>query len=121
MAGRSSKTALSEDFLEEEVTLRGVTYKFRELSGSTYEDIIKEAEGPDGTADLATVLKLMIPEALVSPKLTTEQIFSKPLPVVTAIQNVVNRMNFRSEETAAPEEGEDAEDEAKNGSEPQTS
>lgn len=123
MAARRTETTLSEDFLEEEITLRGTLYKFRELSGSKYEELIKLAEGPDGTADLATVLRLMIPEAMVSPKMTTEQIYSKPLPIVTAMQNVVNRMNFRAEETAADDAKEEAgdEEEVKNGSEPQTS
>lgn len=103
-----TKTAVNEEFLEDSVTLRGVTYRFRELSGERYEEMLKEAEGPDGTADLSTVLRLMIPESLIDPKLTTEQIYRKPLPVLTAIQNHVNRMHFRSEpeETPGDEDGE---------------
>lgn len=98
---------MTEEFLEDSVTLRGTTYKFRELSGERYEELLKEAEGPDGTADLSTVLRLMIPESLIDPKLTTEQIYRKPLPVVTAIQNHVNRLHFRTEpEETTTEEGE---------------
>lgn len=101
------KSDLTAEFIEDSVTLRGVTYRFRELSADKYEEILKEAEGPDGTADLATVLRLMIPESLVDPKLTTEQIYKKPLPVVTAIQNHVNRMHFRTEPEETTEEGEE--------------
>lgn len=114
MATRKSEATLTEEFREESVTLRGTTYRFREISGTTYEEIIKMAQGEDGEADLATVLKLMIPESLVSPKLSTEQIYAKPLPVLTAIQGVVNRMHFRDEPQETPAE---EDDEPKNESE----
>lgn len=121
MATRTkAETALTEEFRTEEITLRGQTYVFKELSGSKYEECVKLAEGPDGTADLATVLRLMIPESLVSPKWNAEKIYDRPLPVVTAIQNLVNRMHFRSEEPDKVE-GDDEEPAAKNESEPQTS
>lgn len=122
MPSKKSETTLSDEFLTESITLRGTTYTFKELSGSKYEEMLKLAEGPDGTADLATVLRLMIPESLVSPALTAEKIYAKPLPVVTAIQNLVNKMHFRAE-TADPESSDEAgEEEApKNESEPETS
>ena len=103
-----AKAAISDEFLEEQITLRGTTYTFKELSAEQYEDILKLSEGPDGSADLATVLRLMIPESLVSPKLSAEQLYKKPLPVITAIQATVNRMHFRDEpvETPADEDGE---------------
>lgn len=118
MAGRKSETALNDEFKTEEVSLRGQAYKFREISGSQYEECVKLAEGPDGTADLSTVLRLMIPLSLVEPKWDAEKIYSKPLPVLTAIQNLVNRMHFRSEE---PDQATDEEEAAPNELEPSTS
>lgn len=99
-----SKATLTEEFYEEKVTLRGTEYTFREITAEKYEELLKLAENADGSADLATVLRLMIPESLVNPKLTTEQIYRKPLPVVTAIQNTVNRLHFKNEPTE-PAEG----------------
>ncbi len=113
-----ANSAISDEFLEATITLRGTTYRFRELSAAQYEDILKLSEGPDGTADLGTVLRLMIPEALVDPHLTAEQLYKKPLPVITAIQGVVNKMHFRDEPV---EEIPDGEDEPGNESEAETS
>jgi hypothetical protein len=116
------KTALSDEFLEESITLRGTKYVFREISAEQYETALKMAEGPDGTTDLSTVLRLMIPDSLVEPKLTAEQLYKKPLPVVTAIQNLVNRMHFRNEPDEAEGDTDDGEEKAPgNESEAQTS
>lgn len=114
-------TALDDEFRTETITLRGQAYTFREISGADYEECVKLAEGPDGSADLATVLRLMIPRSLVSPKWDAEKLYAKPLPVLTAIQNLVNKMHFRAEEDQTPAEPEGGEDEAKNESEPLTS
>jgi len=121
----AAASALDDEFLTESITLRGQTYVFREISGATYEECVKLAENEDGTADLATVLRLMIPQSLVSPKWDAEKIYSKPLPVLTAIQNLVNKMHFRAEpdqtDESKDQENSEEESEAKNASEPQTS
>lgn len=119
------KTALTDEFLEEEITLRGTKYRFRELTGAQYEEFVKLAEGPDGTSDLSAVLKMMIPESLQEPHLTADQIMAKPLPVYNALAGVVNRMHFRNEQPEVKEEDAKAEEggetQAGNDSEPQTS
>lgn len=125
MSPRSKATTLTTEFHEKSIKLRGTTYVFREVSGATYEECVKTAEGEDGTADLATVLKLMIPESLVSPKMSVEEIYAKPLPVLTRIQSLVNELHFQTEpDETDGEEPEKAEaesgDEAKNESEPVT-
>lgn len=102
------KSTLTDDFYEETITLRGTEYIFREITAEKYEELLKMAENEDGSADLATVLRLMIPESLISPKLSTEQIYRKPLPVVTAIQNAVNKLHFKNEPTE-PEKPKDGE------------
>lgn len=116
------KTALNEEFYEETVTLRGTTYRFRELTGAQYEDFVKICEGPDGTSDLGAVLKLMIPASMLEPKLTADQIMAKPLPIYNALAGVVNRMHFRTEPVEGePEATEGGETKPGNDSEPQTS
>lgn len=113
-------TTLSEEFLEETAVIRGTTYRFREISGEKYEEFLKLAEGPEGTANLGTVLKLMIPESMVEPKLTADQFYRKPLPVVTAIETIVNRMHFRTEPVTESQETPEGESSG-NGSSPETS
>lgn len=123
MSGRG-KTQLSEEFREETFYIRGVKYVFRELDGEKYEEFLKLSEGPDGDANLSTVLRLMIPESMVEPKLTVEQIYRKPLPVLSAIQNIVNKMHFATEPVGEDPQAEadgDDEEKAPNELEPQTS
>jgi len=114
------QTALTTLFQEESITLRGIDFKFREITGTQYEECIREAEGPDGSADLSTVLRLMIPLSLLEPKWDVEKIYELPLPMVTAIQGVVNRLHFKNEPTKSADPEKES-DEAKNDSEPQTS
>lgn len=123
MATRSKDNTLTDEFRTETISLRGQTYTFRELTGTQYEECVKLAEGPDGTADLSTVLRLMIPLSLTSPKWDAERLYNKPLPVLTAIQNLVNKMHFRAEvaDDEPKTDGDDAEETAKNASEPSTS
>lgn len=118
----SRKTALNDEFYTETITLRGVEYTFRELTGAQYEDFVKTCEGPDGTSDLVAVLKMMLPASLQSPRLTAEQILAKPLPVYNALVGVVNRMHFRNETgEGEPKADEGGEEKPGNDSEPQTS
>jgi len=113
-----TKTDLDSEFRTTSLTLRGTTYTFRELSGEQYEEFIKMAAGPDGDADLSVVLKLMAPEALISPKLTAKEIYAKPMPVFNAIIGQVNTMHFRSEPEDKPAADAAEPETPGNGSEP---
>lgn len=89
-----SSTRLTEEFQTETITVRGTTYKFKELSAADYEKIIKLAAGPDDNAELNTVLRLMAVESIVEPKLTTKELESKPYPVYAKLLATVNIMHF---------------------------
>jgi len=101
-------TKLTEDFETRTVVVRDITYKFKELSASEYDSIIKLAAGPDDNAELNTVLRLMAVKSIVEPKLTSSELESKPYPVYAKLLQTVNLMHF----TPIPD-GED-----KNGDEP---
>jgi hypothetical protein len=90
----TAKNVLTEEFRTEELVIRGVTYKFRELSATEYDDIIKMAAGPDDNAELGTVLKLMASKCLLEPDLTPEQLGAKPYPVYNKILQTINKMHF---------------------------
>jgi hypothetical protein len=90
----SKQNELTSEFRTEEITVRGVTYKFRELSANEYDEIIKMAAGPDDNAELATVLKLMAAKCLVEPDLTPEQLGAKPYPVYNKLLTTINKMHF---------------------------
>jgi len=72
---------LTPDFLEEEVTIRGVTYRLRELSIGDYDELVRKATlkapnpltGEDvESIDSTLLLKLMVLKCSVDPKLTAE-------------------------------------------------
>ncbi len=93
---------MSDECRVEEVAIRGVTYKLRELTASEYDEIIKMASGPDDNADLATVLKMMTIKSVVEPPMTAEQLGDKPYPVYRQILQTVNKMHFETDEGASP-------------------
>ncbi len=91
-----STSKLTDEFRTEEVTIRGTTYKLRELSADEYDAILKIAAGPDDNADLGTVLKMMAEKSVVEPVGTP--LGSKPYPVYAKILQTVNKMHFAADE-----------------------
>jgi hypothetical protein len=84
---------------EVSVTIRGVHYKFRELTIGEYEKLLKMAEGPNGRTDNVLLLKLMVKEAMVEPKRTLEEQAKTPMPVARRLNDIVNEMHFTDIET----------------------
>jgi hypothetical protein len=105
-----STSKLTEEFETRVVVIRDTTYRFRELSASEYDSIIKLASGPDDNAELNTVLRLMAVKSIVDPKLTSAELESKPYPVYAKLLQTVNTMHF----TPIPDASETAGDEPPN-------
>lgn len=113
--------SLSPDFLEEEVTVRGVTYRLRELSIGEYDEMVTKATrkesnpltGEDNEiVDNALLLKLMVLRCCVEPKLSAETLAGLPMRVVLKLNQTVNRMHYGDEpltdkKVEAAEEGTD--------------
>jgi hypothetical protein len=97
---------LTPDFLEEEVTVRGMTFRLRELSIGDYDELVKKASKPvtnlatgqeDEVIDNALLLKLMVLRCSVEPKLTAEALSNLPMRVVLKLNQTVNRMHYGDE------------------------
>jgi len=97
---------LTPDFLEEEVTVRGMTFRLRELSIGDYDELVKKASKPvtnlatgqeDEIIDNALLLKLMVLRCSVEPKLTAEALSNLPMRVVLKLNQTVNRMHYGDE------------------------
>ena len=88
-------TKLTPEFYEKTVVIRGVTYKFRELSATEYEECLRIATNPDEeSADLSALLKLMVTRSMIDPKMNAEDYGKMPFPVVRRLNDVVNKMHF---------------------------
>ncbi len=113
---------LTPDFLEEEVTVRDVTYKLRELSIGDYDELVRKATSKtvnplsgveDETIDNALLLKLMVLKCSVEPKLTPETLAGLPMRVVLKLNQTVNRMHYGDEPETVKKDGESEEEPAK--------
>lgn len=98
--------SLSPDFLEEEVTVRGTTYRLRELSIGDYDELVRKATTSQTnpltgeeteSIDNTLLLKLMVIKCSVEPKLTAEALSSTPMRVVLKLNQTVNRMHYGDE------------------------
>lgn len=105
--------SLTPEFIEEEVSVRGVTYRLRELSIGEYDDLVRKATnktvnpltGSDEEAiDNSLLLKLMVIKCSVDPRLTAESLSSLPMRVVLKLNQTVNRMHYGDEPERKPEE-----------------
>lgn len=116
MPARSA--AITPDFLEEEVTVRGMTFRLRELSIGDYDELVKKATKKesdpltgreDEVVDNTLLLKLMVMRCSVEPKLTAESLSNLPMRVVLKLNQTVNRMHYgdepETEKKADEEEG----------------
>ena len=99
-------TSLTPDFLEEEVTVRGLTFRLRELSIGDYDELVKKASKPvtnlatgqeDEIIDNSLLLKLMVLRCSVEPKLTPESLANLPMRVVLKLNQTVNKMHYGDE------------------------
>jgi hypothetical protein len=109
---------LTPDFLEEEVTVRGITYHFRELSIGEYDDLVTKATRKESNpltgdetevVDNTVLLKLMVLRCCTDPKLTPESLASLPMRVVLKFNQTVNRMHY-GDEPATEKKADDAEE-----------
>lgn len=121
MSPRAS-TPISPDFLEEEVSVRGMTFRLRELSIGDYDELVKKATRTvpnaitgeeDETIDNALLLKLMVLKCSVEPKLTPESLANLPMRVVLKLNQTVNRMHYGDEPETKPKAVEEGEEPAK--------
>ena len=98
--------SLTPDFLEEEITVRGMTFRLRELSIGDYDELVKKATTKvanpltgqdDETIDNSLLLKFMVLRCSVDPKLTPESLAGLPMRVVLKLNQTVNRMHYGDE------------------------
>jgi hypothetical protein len=112
----SRHASLTPDFLEEEVIVRGSTFRLRELSIGDYDDLVKKATTKQSnpitgeeteTIDNSVLLKMMVLKCSVAPKLNAESLANLPMRVVLKLNQTVNRMHYGDE----PETEKKADDE----------
>lgn len=112
--------SLTPDFLEEEITVRGMTFRLRELSIGDYDELVKKATTKvtnlstgqeDEIIDNSLLLKFMVLRCSVEPKLTPEALANLPMRVVLKLNQTVNRMHYGDE----PETEKKADDAAEEG------
>lgn len=95
-------------------TMRGVTYRFREITMRQYEKLLKQAEVPNpngrGTmTDNVLLLKLLVMKSMVEPVgMTVQQLQALPMPVGRKINEIVNDMHYGDEVTDEEAEAEAA-------------
>lgn len=101
---------------EKTITLRGVTYRFRELSIGEYDDLVKKATttkqnalGEDiDTLDQALLLRLMVLNSCISPKLRADRLNELSMPVVLKINKLVNDMHYGDVPEDKPKDDDEA-------------
>jgi hypothetical protein len=82
------------DFEEREISIRGTTFKIRELSAEEYDNCLKGATKPDGDIDTVLLLRLMAMKSLKDPSLSAEEINALPYKVSRRLSTAVNELHF---------------------------
>jgi hypothetical protein len=89
------------EYLTEEITLRGVNYKFRELSVGKYDELVKLATSKNDLGeelvDNALLVRLMVLESCIAPKLTADKLNKLGLRIGRRLNTVVQTLNWGSE------------------------
>jgi hypothetical protein len=115
-----ARAALTPDFLEEEVNIRGTVYRLRELSIGEYDDLVTKATrkttnpitGEDvESIDNAVLLKMMVLKSAIDPKLNAEALSGLPMRVVLKLNQTVNKMHYGDEPEGKKVEKPESDDE----------
>jgi hypothetical protein len=121
---RAANRSLTPDFVEEEVVIRGSTFRLRELSIGEYDDLVKKVTTKQTNPltgeetellDNALLLKLMVLKCSVDPKLTPESLANLPMRVVLKLNQTVNRMHYGDEPESEKKADETSEEEPAKG------
>jgi hypothetical protein len=97
-------TEVDEGFNTTEITVKGKSYSFRELSAEEYDECVELAshgEGDDKTLDTVQMLRWMIVKGSVDPKLNPAQLGKLPFSATTKISRAVNDLHFAPDEDLA--------------------
>jgi hypothetical protein len=92
-------------FADKTVTVSGKKFKFRELSVQENDDCADAAKKADGTIDGRVMMRMMIINSSMEPKLTTKQLAKMPQRAYIRIYDVVNELNTLDFSTDEDEEG----------------
>ncbi len=85
-----------------EVTVRGITFKFHEVSGREYDNAIALCTNAENDeVDTQALFKMLLMSSLDEPKLTVDELDDLPHPVRRAIIDASNTLHF----AAASDEG----------------
>jgi hypothetical protein len=105
MAGAAKKTLkpvedlhYEDGFKIKSITLRGTTYKFREVDGQVYDDCVENSTSEIDdqgrrTTDWAMVNKFLLERSLVDPKMPLKTISALPYGVRQAMFIVINELH----------------------------
>ncbi len=117
----ATKTAAPVDdtFDTINVTHKGRAYSFRELSAEEYDRCVALATKESGDLDTVQLLRWMIVEGSIEPKLDAGALGKLPFSAVTRISRAVNDLHFSPDDTDAempekPELDEDGEEKRPN-------
>jgi len=89
-----TKAAVDEAFDTIEVTHKGKTFSFRELTAEEYDQCVALATGDDKSLDTVQLLRWMIVKGSVDPKLDPASLGKLPFSAVGKISKAVNDLHF---------------------------
>lgn len=84
-------------FEEKTVTVRGTTYRLRELDSSSYDKLLKQATLTGDDPDVTLLLRLMVVKSLVEPQLSGDALGELPYRVVRTLTEAVSDLHFGAE------------------------
>lgn len=79
-------------YLTKEITLRGVHYKFRELTVEENDDCADASRDAEGVFNPRTMMRMVLMKAAQDPKITATDLGHMSQPVYLALCEVVNQL-----------------------------
>jgi hypothetical protein len=83
------------EFEEKELTVRGTTYRLRELTSGEYDDAMSVATKPGSDdLDMVVFVKMMLLKSLIEPKLSDAQIEKLPYKTTRVLRRAVQDLHW---------------------------
>jgi hypothetical protein len=96
-----------DEFQTAALDIRGTVYHLRELETDVYDRLVKMATDEEDLIDRSLLLRLMVCESAVKPKITPDRLAKMPYSVTRRLGDLVNNMHWSDEFEPPQDEDED--------------
>lgn len=95
----SVKVAVPDtSFTQSTITVKDMTFTLKELTAGQYDDAVRAAETNAGEVDSVLLLRLMLLDSMIEPRMNAEELNALPYRVIRRLNQAVNELHWAADQ-----------------------